>query len=76
MVGGGSEHMSENKSSVSKAEKNLSPFYRTTNAELFKALLQDSPQLRSRNDQTIKMRELLGYGFLNGCIGEAELGLL
>ena len=72
----GSENMSENKSSVSKAEKNLSPFYRSTNAEVFKALLLDNPQLRSRTDETLKIRELLGYGMLNGCIGEAELGLL
>ena len=68
--------MSENKSSISKTEKNLSPFYRSTNAEVFKALVMQKPGLRSRTDETVRLREILGYGMLNGCIGQAELGLL
>ena len=65
----GSENMSENKSSISKTEKNLSPFYRSTNAEVFKALVMQKPGLRSRTDETVRLREILGYGMLNGCIG-------
>jgi hypothetical protein len=67
--------MSENKSSISKAEKNLTPFYRNANTEVFKALLSPAA-LSSRRDETIRLRELLGYGLVNGCLGEAEWGLL
>jgi hypothetical protein len=35
----GNENVSENKSSISKAEKNLTPFYKNANTEVFKALL-------------------------------------
>ena len=30
----------------------------------------------NQRDCTLRLRELLGVGRLNGCIGEAELGLL
>lgn len=43
--------MSENKSSISKAEKNLSPFYRSLNNDIFKELIKDKPcQLIGRRD--------------------------
>jgi hypothetical protein len=73
----GSENMSENKSSISKAEKNLTPFYRNVNTQVFQAFLQGKPQqFIGRKDETIRFRELLGLGKLNGSIGEAEWGLL
>ena len=73
----GSENMSENKSSISKTEKNLSNFYKTVNSDIFKAFVKDKPsRMLNQKDCTLKVRELLGVGRLNGCIGEPELGLL
>lgn len=67
----GNENMSENKSSISKVEKNLSPFYKNLNSDIFRTFVQGSQEkLLKRKDQTIRLRELLGLGRLNGCIGE------
>lgn len=53
----GNEQMSENKSSISKAEKNLSPFYKTINSDIFNALVGCPPeQLLRRKDQTLRLR--------------------
>lgn len=73
----GNENMSENKSSISKAEKSLTPFYRSANTDVFKALLA-APQAskHAHRDETVRMRRLLGLGLVNGCIGEAEWALL
>jgi hypothetical protein len=54
----------------------LTPFYRNANTEAFKALLSPSRHSASHRDETIRVRELLGYGLINGCLGEAEWGLL
>lgn len=51
----GNENLSENKSSISKAEKNLTPFYRNANTEVFKALLPPSTHY-CRRDETIRVR--------------------
>ena len=72
----GNENQSENKSSISKAEKNLTPFYRNTNTDVFRALLADRQHKRASRDETIRIRRLLGLGLANGCIGEAEWALL
>ena len=69
--------MSENKSSISKTEKNLSPFYKNLNSDIFKNLVKNNEQkMLNQKDNTLRMRELLGLGKLNGCIGEAEWALL
>lgn len=72
----GNENLSENKSSISKAEKNLTPFYRNANTDAFKALLAQQPRKSAQRDETVRMRRLLGLGLVNGCIGEAEWALL
>jgi len=65
-----SENMSENKSSISKAEKSITPFYKTLNENIFKTILKGKQNtLFGRKDETLKIRELLGLGRLNGCIG-------
>jgi ElaB/YqjD/DUF883 family membrane-anchored ribosome-binding protein len=72
-----SDNVSENKSSISKTEKNLSSFYKTLNADIFKTLVKDNPRkMLNQKDLTIRLRELIGLGRLNNCIGEAELLLL
>ena len=69
--------MSENKSSISKTEKNLSPFYKNLNSDIFKNLVKNNEQkMLNQKDNTLRMRELLGFGKLNGCIGEPEWALL
>lgn len=69
--------MSENKSSISKTEKNLSPFYKNLNSDIFKNLVKNNEQkMLNQKDNTLRMRELLGLGKLNGCIGESEWALL
>lgn len=72
----GNENLSENKSSISKAEKNLTPFYRNANTDVFKALLSSQKHKLASRDETIRIRRLLGFGLINGCIGEAEWALL
>jgi hypothetical protein len=53
----GSENMSDNKSSVSKAEKNITPYFRTTNTELLKLLAGNkSLGLKNKYDLTITLR--------------------
>ncbi len=53
----GSENMSENKSSISKAEKNITPFYKATNENIFKAFVKSKePSLFGKRDQTIRVR--------------------
>ena len=69
--------MSENKSSISKAEKSITPFYKNLNQSIFKAFVKGKANaLLGRKDDTIKISELLGLGRLNNCIGQAEWGLL
>lgn len=73
----GSENMSENKSSISKTEKNLSSFYKNLNSDVFKTFVKDSQcKMLNQKDLTLKMRELLGLGRLNGCIGDPQWALL
>ena len=53
----GSENMSENKSSISKAEKNLSPFYKTLNSDVFRTFTKNNaPTLLKQKDNTIRLR--------------------
>lgn len=67
----GSENMSENKSSISKAEKNLSPFYKNLNSDVFKTFVKNNITKKlCQKDLTIRLRELLGLGRLNKCIDE------
>ena len=53
----GSENMSENKSSISKTEKNLSSFYKNLNSDVFKTFVRNSQsKMLNQKDLTLKMR--------------------
>lgn len=68
--------VSENRSSVSKAEKNISPFFRTVNTDLLNKLQKDSSPGIAKHDITLTIRELIGIGRVDKVFGEAEYILL
>lgn len=73
---GTSDNISENMSSVSKGEKNISPHFRAVNKNLLDGLKGNSCRKNGQQDTTIKLRELLGYGIESGVLGEPEFALL
>ena len=49
--------MSENKSSISKTEKNLSPFYKNLNSDIFKTFTKDQEsKMLNQKDTTLRLR--------------------
>ena len=73
---GTSDNISENMSSVSKGEKNISPHIKSVNQKVLDVLIEKCERKIGERDQTIKIRELLGYGMESGVIAEAELAIL
>ena len=63
-------------SSVSKGEKNISPHIKSVNQKVLDVLIEKCERKIGERDQTIKIRELLGYGMESGVIAEAELAIL
>ena len=63
-------------SSVSKGEKNISPHIKNVNQKLLDTFVEKFERKIGEKDQTIKIRELLGYGIESGVIAEAEFVIL
>lgn len=66
-----SEVMSDNKSSVSKTEKNISPFYKQLNQGLFKELTGGKQErFIKKSEATLKIKDLVAYGKMSKVIGD------
>ena len=65
------DNVSDNKSSASKVEKNIAPFYKNINYELFQLIAgENKEQFLKKTEGTVKVKELLTYGKISGVIGE------
>ena len=63
-------------SSVSKGEKNISPYIKNANQKLLDIFVEKFERKIGERDQTIKIRELLGFGIESGVIAETEFVIL
>lgn len=79
---GTSDNISENMSSVSKGQKNISPHFRNVNKELFQNIAKGVAEGKGEKgrigevDVTVRVREYVWLGRQSGVFGEQEFALL